>query len=131
MKNIKFLKILLIGGLLISTNSLFASTKFYQGLGKSSNFRVGPGKDSKNTPVYSFNYVTASGVFDEEGKIISLKVDALEVSTPNYDGSSMPHFSGWPNTQGYNITDHESGEVTSVSSNTVENISKEVNEWNF
>lgn len=129
MKNIKFLKILLIGGLLISTNFLFASTKFYQGLGKSSNFRVGPGKDSKNTPVYSFNYVTASGVFDEEGKIISLKVDALEVSTPNYDGSSMPHFSGWPNTQGYNITDHESGEVTSVSSNTIENISKEVNEW--
>lgn len=48
MKNSKILKTLLIGGLLLSTNSLFASTKLYQGLGKSSNFRVGPGKDSKD-----------------------------------------------------------------------------------
>lgn len=129
MKNSKILKILLIGGLLLSTNSLFASTKLYQGLGKSSNFRVGPGKDSKGVDVYSINYVTASGVFDEEGRIVNLRVDALEVSTPNYDGASMPHFSGWPNTQGYNVTDHESGEVVSISSNTVENISKEVGEW--
>lgn len=129
MKNSKILKVLLIGGLLLSTNSLFASTKLYQGLGKSSNFRVGPGKDSKGVDVYSINYVTASGVFDEEGRIVNLRVDALEVSTPNYDGASMPHFSGWPNTQGYNVTDHESGEVVSISSNTVENISKEVGEW--
>jgi hypothetical protein len=129
MKNSKILKILLIGGLLLLTNSLFASTKLYQGLGKSSNFRVGPGKDSKGVDVYSINYVTASGVFDEEGRIVNLRVDALEVSTPNYDGASMPHFSGWPNTQGYNVTDHESGEVVSISSNTVENISKEVDEW--
>lgn len=129
MKNMNLLKILLVGGLLFSSNSLFASTKLYQGLGKASNFRVGPGKDSKGVNVYSFNYVTASGVFDEEGKVVSLKVDALEVSTPNYDGSSMPHFSGWPDTQGYNVTDHESGEVVSVSSNTVENISKEIGEW--
>ena len=129
MKNSKILKVLLIGGLLLSTNSLFASTKLYQGLGKSSNFRVGPGKDSKGVDVYSINYVTASGVFDEEGRIVNLRVDALEVSTPNYDGASMPHFSGWPNIQGYNVTDHESGEVVSISSNTVENISKEVGEW--
>lgn len=129
MKNMNLLKILLVGGLLFSSNSLLASTKLYQGLGKSSNFRVGPGKDSKGVNVYSFNYVTASGVFDEEGKVVSLRVDALEVSTPNYDGSSMPHFSGWPDTQGYNVTDHESGEVVSVSSNTVENISKEIGEW--
>lgn len=129
MKNSKILKVLLIGGLLLSTNSLFAATKLYQGLGKSSNFRVGPGKDSKGVDVYSINYVTASGVFDEEGRIVNLRVDALEVSTPNYDGVSMPHFSGWPNTQGYNVTDHESGEVVSISSNTVENISKEVGEW--
>lgn len=129
MKNLKLLKVLLIGGLLLSTNSLFAATKLYQGLGKSSNFRVGPGKDSKSIEVYSINYVTASGIFDEEGKIVNLRVDALEVSTPNYDGASMPHFSGWPNTQGYNVTDHESGEIVSLSSNTVENISKEVSEW--
>ena len=129
MNHKRFLKALLIGGLILSTNSLFASTKLYQGLGKSSNFRVGPGKDSKGVDVYSLNYVTASGVFDEEGKVVSLKVDALGISTPNYDGPSMPHFSGWPNTQGYNVTDHESGEVVAVSDNTIENISKEVENW--
>ena len=129
MKKTQFLKLLLVGGLIFSTNSLYASTKLYQGLGKSSNFRVGPGKDSENVNVYSFIYVTAAGVFDNEGRVVNLRVDALEVSTPNYDGSSMPHFSGWPNTQGYNVTDHETKKVTSVSTNTIENISKEVGEW--
>ena len=129
MKSKRILKVFLVAGLILSSNCLFAATKMYQGLGKSSNFRVGPGKDDKGVEVYSFNYVTAAGVFDEAGRVINLRVDALEVSTPNYDGASMPHFSGWPNTQGYNITDHESGKVTGVSSNTVENISKEVNEW--
>ena len=68
MNHKNFLKVLLVGGLLLSANSLFASTKLYQGLGKSSNFRVGPGKDSKGVNVYSLNYVTASGVFYEGGK---------------------------------------------------------------
>lgn len=109
--------------------NLSAETKVYQGLGKSANFRVGPGKDSKGVDVYSLNYVTASGLFDENGRIINIVVDALEVSTPNYDGASMPHFSGWPGTPGYNVTDHESGKVTGTSENTVENITAEVNGW--
>ncbi len=62
----------------------------------------------------------------KNGRIINIVVDALELSTPNYDGSSMPHFSGWPGTTGYNVTDHESGKVTGVSENTVENITAEV-----
>lgn len=38
----------------------------------------------------------ATVLFDKAGKIVDLETDELEVSTPNYDGASMPHFSGWP-----------------------------------
>lgn len=93
------------------------------------NFRVGPGKDSKDVQVYSFNYVTADASFDADGRILNLYVDGLEVSTPNYDGESMPHFSGWPGTEGYNVTDHETLEVSGVSDNTEEAIAQEVNNW--
>lgn len=129
MKKGKVLPLLITAGLLLLGNSVYASTKLYQGLGKSTNFRIGPGKDSEGVNVYSFNYVTASGIFDEEGKIVSLRVDALEVSTPNYDGVSMPHFSGWPNTTGYNVTNHETKKVEGKSENTEESIAKEVEEW--
>jgi len=105
------------------------SKKVYQGLGKTVSFRVGPGKDSKDVQVYSFNYVTADATFDKDGKILNLYVDGLEVSTPNYDGESMPHFSGWPGTQGYNVTDHVSAAVSRISSNTEGIISAEVNGW--
>jgi hypothetical protein len=103
--------------------------KVSQGLGKSVMFRNGPGKDSKDVPVYSFNYVYADATFDEEGRIINVFVDALEVSTPNYDGATMPHFSGWPGTEGYNVTDHATEEVSGVSENTEETIAEEVNNW--
>lgn len=119
---------LLLGTTLLSVNA-YSSVKVYHGLGQTSNFRVGPGKDSKDVPVYSLNYVTASGIFDEKGRIIDIIVDGLEVSTPNYDGESMPHFSGWPGTPGYNVTDHKSGNVTGTSDNSVDAISKEVSEW--
>lgn len=108
---------------------VLAETKLYQGMGQTSNLRMGPGKDKKEVNVYSLNYVTASAIFDADGKIVNLIVDILELSTPNYDGASMPHFSGWPETQGLNVTDHTSGEVTGVSENTLENITKEVAEW--
>ncbi|MGF6906603.1 FMN-binding protein [Fusobacterium sp. PH5-44] len=114
---------------LINNSETTASTKLFHGIGQSSNLRVGPGKDKKGLEVYSLNYVTASAIFDENGKVINLIVDVLELSTPNYDGSSMPHFSGWPGTSGYNITDHESKEVIGVSSNTVDYISEEVANW--
>jgi len=113
----------------LATGCANNDVKLYQGLGKNSMFRSGPGKDSKDVPVYSFNYTTAAVVFDEAGKIVDVSVDALEVSTPNYDGESMPHFSGWPGTEGYNVTDHEKEEVVGKSHNTVENIKKEVDGW--
>lgn len=101
----------------------------YEGLGQVPTFRVGPGKDSNGVQVYTFTYLTANAIFDKDGKIVNLYFDSLEVSTPNYDGASMPHFSGWPGTAGYNVTDHTSTKVSGVSSNTPENIAAEVNGW--
>ncbi len=105
------------------------SIKIYQGLGHSVAFRNGPGTDSEGVPVYSFNIVLAQVTFDADGKILSVYMDGYEVSTPNYDGASMPHFSGWPNKEGYNITDHESGKVSGISVNTPESAAAEVKGW--
>ena len=77
------------------------------GLGVVSTGRLGPGSDDTGTPVYSFNQVYAAVVFDQEGKILSMKLDQLEVATPNYDGDGMPHFAGFPG-QSYNYDeDHD------------------------
>jgi hypothetical protein len=99
------------------------------GLGKSPIFRVGPGKDSTGTQVYSFTYVYGAAIFDAEGKIVGLEFDELEVSTPNYDGASMPHFAGWPGTPGYNVTNHETEKVEGVSPNTVESTAADIAGW--
>jgi hypothetical protein len=126
----KFFPVLIAAGIFAAANTSYgADVKVYQGLGNTTNFRVGPGKDDKGVQVYSFNFIEASVIFDENGKIIDALVDGLEISTPNYDGPSMPHLSGWPGTEGYNVTDHETGKVTGVSRNTVEEIEKEVNGW--
>jgi hypothetical protein len=99
------------------------------GLGNSQLFRVGPGEDSTGTPVYSFTYVEAAVVFDTDGKIVDLEVDELEVSLPNYDGASMPHFSGWPGSPEPNYTNHETGQVDGTSPTTEEAIAAEVAAW--
>jgi hypothetical protein len=99
------------------------------GLGKSPTFRAGPGKDSTGTQVYSFTYVYGSVVFDAQGKIVGCEFDELEVSTPNYDGPSMPHFAGWPGTPGYNVTNHDTKKVDGVSANTVESTAADVSAW--
>jgi LysM repeat protein len=105
------------------------NVKIYQGLGYNVVFRNGPGKDSEGVPVYSFTVVMADASFDAEGRILNAYIDAYEVSTPNYDGDSMPHFSGWPGKEGYNVTDHATEKVTGVSENTLESITAEVNGW--
>jgi len=125
----------LVAGILAGCSSTPTSTaqvqasdvKVYQGLGQVPSFRVGPGKDKKDVQVYSLTYLTANITFDKDGKIINAYFDSLEVSTPNYDGESMPHFSGWPGTPGYNVTDHKTLEVTGISKNTDETIAAEVN----
>ncbi len=99
------------------------------GLGKSPIFRVGPGKDSTGTQVYSFTYVYGTVVFDAKGKIVSCEFDELEVATPNYDGPSMPHFAGWPGTPGYNVTNHDTKKVEGVSPNTVDSTKADIAAW--
>ncbi|NLM52164.1 MAG: FMN-binding protein [Firmicutes bacterium] len=101
----------------------------YQGLGSAFIFREGPGADAEGVPVYSINTVWAAAVFDAEGRIVDVTVDVLEVATPNYDGAGMPRFLGWPGTEGYNVTDVETGEVVGKSENTVENIVAEIERW--
>lgn len=112
-----------------ASTTAVGSTKVYQGLGHSVIFRNGPGKDDQGVPVYSFTVVLANATFDAQGKIINAYLDAYEVSTPNYDGESMPHFSGWPDKEGYNVTDHATAKVTGVSKNTLESATAEVNGW--
>ena len=99
------------------------------GLGQAPLFRIGPGRDSTETRVYSFTYTQAAVFFDAEGRIVDLEVDALEVSTPNYDGHSMPHFSGWPGSPEPNFTDHDAEEVKGTAPTTEESIASEVNGW--
>ena len=105
------------------------STKVYQGLGQTFAFRVGPGKDASGNQVYSFNIAMAQATFDAAGRIISVYVDGVEVSTPNYDGASMPHFSGWPGKEGYPIAEHDTGVVTGTSVQTNETAVAEVAGW--
>lgn len=103
--------------------------KVYEGMGFKMNFRNGPGADSKESPVYSFNVAMARATFDEQGRILDVYIDGLEVATPNYDGASMPHFSGWPGMSPINVSDHTTGLVTGTISNTTASAIAEVNGW--
>ena len=82
-----------------------------EGIGMAATGRVGPGKDDEDGQVYSFNVVFAHGTFDEDGRIVSMAVDQLEVATPNYSGASMPQFSGFPGQGGYSLWDDNTGKV--------------------
>lgn len=106
-----------------------AKAEVFAGLGGAANFRAGPGKDDTGTPVYSFNVTMASALFDKDGRILDVQVDVYEVATPNYDGESMPHFSGWPGKEGYNVYSREAGKVGGVSQNTEESARQEIADW--
>lgn len=99
------------------------------GLGTSFFGRLGPGKDSTETPVYSFNVVVAALHFDENGVIVNAYIDQLEVATPNYDGEGMPHFSGFPGQGGYNNDEAHDGTIASKTEDTDENFQAEVASW--
>ena len=105
------------------------NVKVYEGFGSKVAFRNGPGADDTGAPVYSFNVAMARATFDAQGRIIDVYIDGYEVSTPNYDGASMPHFSGWPDQAGINVTNHDTGKVTGISVNTKESAAAEVNAW--
>ncbi|WFA08858.1 FMN-binding protein [Tissierella sp. Yu-01] len=99
-----------------------------QGLGVVSNPRTGPGADDKDTPVWSINQIFANTLFDEEGRIISIYVDQLEIATPNYDGDGMPHFTGWPG-QSYNNDENHDAKVDGQITATEESFIAEMEGW--
>lgn len=99
------------------------------GLGSVANYRKGPGTDETETQVYSFNVTMAAVLFDEDGRILNMEVDIYEIGTPNAKGATMPHFSGWPGTEGYNVFDHETGTISGLSENTEELAAAEINAW--
>ena len=99
------------------------------GIGMAATGRVGPGKDDQENPVYSFNVVFAHGIFDAEGRVLRMDVDQLEVATPNYDGASMPQFSGFPGQGGYALWDDAARKVNGTTSDTEENFLSEVSAW--
>lgn len=99
------------------------------GIGMSATGRVGPGKDDTDTQVYSFNVVFAHGVFDAQGRVLAMDIDQLEVATPNYDGASMPHFSGFPGQGGYALWDDAQGKTNGKTEDTDEAFLQEVSQW--
>lgn len=105
------------------------AAKVYQGFGLSNLHRLGPGSDDTGTPVYSWNQVMAHALFDDEGRILALYVDQLEVATPNYDGEGMPHFSGFPGQGGYNWDVDHDAKVDGKTEDTLENFEAEVAGW--
>jgi len=136
-KKLKVLSIVLVLVMALAVvadaSSLVApvTAKAYQGFAMVPAFRVGPGKDANGVQVYTMTTVMANAIFDADGRVVNVIFDSLEVSTPNYDGASMPHFSGWPATPGYNVSSHEgdNSKVTGVSTNTNETIAAEVTGW--
>lgn len=106
-----------------------SASDLYQGFGMSNMGRKGPGTDGEDVQVWSINQVLANTLFDEEGKIVSLHVDQLEVATPNYDGDGMPHFSGWPGQGGYNYDENHDGTITGLTEDTEENFFEEIETW--
>lgn len=105
------------------------SSELYHGVGFDSIGRIGPGQDDTGTPVYSFNVVVASTLFDEEDRIVELHVDILEVATPNYDGDGMPHLSGFPGQGGYNNDEDHDEEVDGVTEDTEDYFLSEIETW--
>ena len=101
----------------------------YIGIGVASDGRKGPGSDDQGTQVWSFNQVIAAVVFDGEGRILLSNVDQLEIATPNYDGATMPHLSGFPGQGGYNLDADHDAVVDGKTEDTEENFMAEVSSW--
>jgi hypothetical protein len=97
-----------------------SEVKVFKGMGQTSVFRVGPGKDAEGGQIYSLAYATASALFDKDGKVIDVYFDALEVLSPNdAEHQGVPKFSGWPTQPGY----------LKAASNTDDTAAKEVKAW--
>lgn len=106
-----------------------ATSDLSMGLGVSYSGRVGPGKDSAGIPVYSVNQVYANVLFDKQDRIVDLYVDQLEFATPNYNGESMPHFSGYPGQGGYSYDEKHTGTVAGKTPDTEDFFLSEIEGW--
>ena len=105
-----------------------AATGLSHGLGIASSGRLGPGKDDQEVGVYSINEVIAYALFGDDGTILDLEVDQLEVATPNYDGEHMPHLTGFPG-QSYNADEDHDEKVDAVLEQTEDAFLAEVDGW--
>lgn len=112
------------------TPSSVTAASVYQGFGLHNSGRIGPGKDNEDVQVYSVNQVVANVLFDGDGRILALNVDQIEYATPNYDGATMPHFSGFPGQGGYNMDSDHDEKVDGKSDDTEDNFFVEVAGWN-
>ena len=99
------------------------------GFGLNNSGRIGPGKDDKEVQVYSINQVSATSLFDAEGRLTFLHLDQLEVATPNYDGASMPHLSGFPGQTPYNYDSDHNEKVDAVMEVNNDSFLAEVEGW--
>lgn len=99
------------------------------GLGIVSTPRKGPGSDDQEVQVWGFNEVYVTALFDSEDRIAQLFIDQLEIATPNYDGESMPHFSGFPGQGGYNYDSDHDEVVDSKTPDTEEQYFAEIAGW--
>ncbi|MCI8663835.1 MAG: FMN-binding protein [Hungatella sp.] len=105
-----------------------SATGLSHGIGFFSSGRLGPGKDDKDTGVYSINEVIAYVLFDDSGKILDLEVDQLEVATPNYDGEHMPKLTGFPG-QSYNADEDHDEKVDTVLEQTDDTYLAQIDSW--
>ena len=58
-----------------------------------------------------------------------MAVDQLEVATPNYSGTSMPQFSGFPGQGGYSLWDDSAGKVVGYTEDSEDNYMQEIAAW--
>lgn len=105
-----------------------SATGLSHGLGVASSGRIGPGKDDQDVQVYSFNEVIAYVLFDDDGRIVDLEIDQLEVATPNYDGEHMPHLTGFPG-QSYNADENHDEKVDDVWTQDDDTFLAQVESW--
>lgn len=95
------------------------------GLGFYSTGRLGPGQDDQGVGVYSFNEVVAYGLFDDEGRILDLEIDQLEVPTVNHGGVGLTGFPG----QSYNIDEDGDDKVDGQKEQDEDSFLEEVAAW--
>ena len=72
-----------------------SEVKLSQGMGQTSIFRSRVDSTTKKE-VYSTSTVTASAVFDQNGKVVSVVFDTLEI-VPEAEKEGSTVFPGWPN----------------------------------